>query len=94
MCSGNGNPVAVTHEFTEHFRPGDHRYTAFASRHDFRIVNRHGARDDDDIRSRHMPLVVANLNFCAKTDKAVCYGTFLQIRSGHPITLVQQHLSL
>ncbi len=89
--TGDGDAVAIAHQFSQHFCTRYHRDAAFQCSGDFRVGRVHGTRHHQHVGSGSVFGTVADENLCAERFQALGDRRSLQVGTGHFIAQVQQH---
>ncbi len=88
----DGDPLLDAHQLAQHLGARDDGDVARAGGRDLRVVGAHRAGDDDDVGARHVFGAVADADAGAQRGQAARDFALAQVRAGHRVAEVQQHL--
>ena len=92
MCTRHGDALLQAHQFGQHQCTRHDRNATIARGKHLGIIGTDRRRHHDRIRCRHIGGVMSDRDAHAQAGKALGGGVGAQIRPGHFVTQVQQHL--
>ena len=79
MRPGNGDPIPMAHELSEHFRSGDNRNTSRFRSHKLRVIRTDCAGCHQHINPSHVRFTVTDVHSDTESPKPVKYRALLKI---------------
>ena len=91
MSAGNRKRVLHAHEFAQHFSAANHRNTAVAGFHQFRVIVRNCRRINHQVRIFHIRSFVLREHLNAEALQVINHLAFTGIGAAHHETVIVEH---
>ena len=93
VCAGDGDAVAIAHQFCQHLCARHHRNPCFSGGDHLRILLLHRAGTNDDIGAANVLGRMADKYFYTSLDEALGNGSGAQVRASNLVAQVHKNFS-